>query len=250
MIPAEIKMIRIVAESGADPLSVLQRLGGYYECPKDGQGKRLGPLVGYAGKDKKDRQFVGEIYANFGEMEQWPCLLELFSKRLRHSYDLEDFNCLCGAPLGGMTFGAILADLLGCRFIFPEKVVLAAATENQREESKLVFARHKVIPSERVAIVEDVANNFSTTDKLIESIQGAGATAEAIICLLNRSLTVNEAYSSPVAGRNIPVISLVRKPINQWKQDDPAVAEDVANGNVVWKPKGEWERLMVAMEKK
>ncbi len=30
-------------------LRYLQEFGGWYECPKDSNGKRLGPLVGYAG---------------------------------------------------------------------------------------------------------------------------------------------------------------------------------------------------------
>lgn len=232
-----------------NPLVVLRNLGGYYECPKGAAGKRLGPLVGYAGKDAKGRQYVGEVYANFGEMEQWPFILRAYGQLLARNNSLSqvNVNCFCGAPLGGMTFGAIMADIQGCRYVFPEKMVTVAATASQREESKLVFARHKVIAGEKVAIVEDVANNFSTTDKLIELIQEAGATVEAIVCLLNRSLTIDAAYPSPVAGRDIPVISVVRKPIRQWEQDDLAVVEDVTKGNVVWKPKNEWPRLMAAM---
>jgi hypothetical protein len=39
-------------------------------------------------------------------------------------------------------------------------------------------------------------------------------------------------------------------PIAEWVQEDPAVAGDVARGNVVWNPKNkdEWHRLMRAME--
>ena len=34
----------------ASPLNLVAACGGYYECPKDKDGKRHGPLVGYAGK--------------------------------------------------------------------------------------------------------------------------------------------------------------------------------------------------------
>lgn len=233
------------------PIEVLRQLDGYYECPKDSNGKRLGPLVGYAGKDGKGRQFVGEIYANFGNLEQWPSIMWAFSQVLpQQNPALKQLDCLCGAPLGGMTFGTVMAERLICRYIFPERVVTAVATDEKREESILKFVRHSPIAGEKIGIVEDVANNFSTTDKLIAMIQEAGATVEAIVCLLNRSLTVDTVYYSQVAGRGIPVVAVVRKPIQQWEQDDPAVAEDVANGNVVWKPKNEWDRLMAAMDAK
>lgn len=53
-----------------NPLAVLKALDGYYECPKDTAGKRLGPLVGYAGRDNLGRQYVGDIYANFAVAER------------------------------------------------------------------------------------------------------------------------------------------------------------------------------------
>jgi hypothetical protein len=51
-----------------------------------------------------------------------------------------------------------------------------------------------------------------------------------------------------LSSLRIPVVSIVRLPINEYKQDDPAVAEDIAKGNVAWKPKPEWDRLMMAMD--
>jgi orotate phosphoribosyltransferase len=231
-----------------DPLMVLRALNGYYECPVSASGKRLGPLVGYAGKDGQGRQFVGEVYANFGEMEQWPYIMHTFGKELiKNNEVLHSIDCLCGAPLGGMTFGTVVADLLACRYIFPEKVVTAVATEGQREQTTLKFARHKIVSGENVVIAEDVINNVSTAEMMIKMFLDASATVKALVCLLNRSLTVDAVYHSQVAGCDIPVIAVVRKPIQQWQQDDPAVAEDVTNGNVVWKPKNEWDHLMVAM---
>ncbi len=53
-----------------DPLALVERCGGYYKCPKDPSGKRLGPLVGYAGRDAQGRQFVGDEYFNFAKAER------------------------------------------------------------------------------------------------------------------------------------------------------------------------------------
>ena len=86
--------------------------------------------------------------------------------------------------------------------------------------------------------------------QLIKLIMASGGVVAGIACFLNRSLTVDDWYTV-VDGAppwNIPVVSLVRKPINEWRQDDPAVKEDIAKGNVVWKPKDEWGRLKKAMQ--
>lgn len=69
-----------------------------------------------------------------------------------------------------------------------------------------------------------------------------------IACFLNRSIEIDKFYHSKAIDCLLPVISLVRMPVQEWKQNDPAVAEDIAKGNVVWKPKNEWNRLEQAMK--
>jgi orotate phosphoribosyltransferase len=131
-------------------------------------------------------------------------------------------------------------------------MITALKTSTSREQSELVFSRHDVEKGDRCVIVEDVCNNFSTTGKFVKLINSRGGIVVAIACFLNRSPNVDREYCLSLEGEakvlQIPVISLVRKVINEWKQDDPAVAEDIAKGNVVWKPKDEWARLMEAME--
>jgi len=219
-------------------------------------GHRLGPLVGYAFTYEPGKQFVGDIYANFSKAEMHPRVLKFFatalSLRVYETLNV-DPEVYCGAPLGGYS----LSDALG--FINPdamvikaEKKVTAMATETSREKSKLVFGRHEIMPGQKVVIVEDVCNNFSTTEELVRLISAAGGEVLAIACFLNRSLTFDLSFALTIASVtvSIPVISLVRKPFNEWKQDDLAVAKDVAESNVVWSPKGkngEWARLMKAM---
>lgn len=241
--------------AGDNHLETLRRCGGYYACPTSpGTGERMGPLVGYAGKyvspDAKKLQFVGDVYANFAKAEVHPLVLQFFAdnlfNRLSETVGIENIDAVCGAPIGGYS----LADALGfalqdVRVIKAEKKVTALVTADSREQSELVFARHSVEPGERVVIVEDVCNNFSTTDKLVKLIWEGGGKVITIACFLNRSLTVDSSY--PWDFTDIPVVSLVRMPINEWKQDDPAVVDDIAKGNVVWKPKNEWDRLMQAM---
>lgn len=230
------------------PLEILARCGGYYECPTDGNGRRLGKLVGYAGRyeapeDGLQKQYVGYVYANFAEAEQYPHVMERFARMMREKHIIYDTDVFVGAPIGGYSFSEALAKECDCKVIKAEKRVIALATGNSREQSKLVFGRHNVRRGERAAIIEDVCNNMSTTAELIDLIEGAGGIVTCIICLLNRSLDVHDVYVAPRTGRKYRVLSLERKPIMEYRQDDPLVRDDVIRGNVVWKPKDEWEKL-------
>lgn len=232
------------------PLETLRRCGGYYQCPLNPDGTRRGPLVGYAGKDADGKHFVGEVYANFAKAEEYPNVLDAFARHVWPRIPTaiaDDVDVFCGAPLGGMAFAYQLALVAHCRYAFAEKRVLQAATAGQRETSELIFGRHDISIGDDVIIAEDVNNNFSTTEELIKLIKQSGGRVLAIVSLLNRSLTVDDVYDSPYGG-SVPVISLVRKPIPQYRQSDPAVAADVVAGNVAWKPKAVWDQLMAAMQ--
>ena len=241
-----------------DHLETLRRCGGYYECPKNNEGRRLGPLVGYAGKyeapDGTQKQWVGDVYVNFAMVEEESSVLFYFAGQMEEKIKriLGMITVFCGAPLGGYDFATALGYTFDRRVIKAEKKITALATATSREESDIVFGRHSPKKGDVVAVVEDVCNNFSTTAKLIELIYRYDARPWAIICFLNRSLTVGGTYYPPYSPTNtrtaFPVISLVEKPIQEYKQDDPKAKDDIVNGNVVWKPKDDWPRLMAAME--
>lgn len=236
-----------------DPLAVLRALGGYYECPRGADGARTGPLVGYAGTydgpDGAQLHFVGDVYADFAFAERYPQIMLRWANDLARRVPLCDV--VCAAPLGGMTFGPFLALALGVPYIFPERVVTVAKSAMAREEVDLAFGRHAPDKGHRVLLVEDVANNFSTTAKLAALVVAHGAVPVGLGCLLNRSLLVDTEYELPFplpnGGSSFPVGALVRHPIPQYRQDDPMVADDVTAGKVVQKPKTEWAQLEAAM---
>ena len=235
---------------GEAPLDLLGRCGGFYACPRS-NGQRTGPLVGYAGRyeseDGSSMQYVGEVYANFAAAEPYPHVMwyvaELMWRMYSGFFHGQDVHVFCGAPIGGYSFSDVLARVCDRKVVKAEKKVVALATGTSRERADLVFGRHRVDPGEGVVIVEDVCNNFSTTEKLIRLIQECGATVVRIACLLNRSLYVEGAYFSETLGRRVPVLALVRRRIEEYRQDDLFVYDDAAAGNVVWKPKDEWEKL-------
>lgn len=229
--------------------------GGYYECVKDALGKRLGPLVGYAGRDSNGRQYVGDVYANFAKVERHGSVLRAVAESLYMKLSMSratgqgqwlDTTGFCGAPEGGKAIAVVLAVLTGKQYIFPEKKVLEVATADSREKSEMIFSRHEPDKGDWWWIVEDVCNNFSTTAALITLIESYGAFVAGIACPLNRSVSVSSAYTH-TDGRQFPVVALVLKPIPEYEQDDPEVVEDIQVGNVVWKPKNDWDKLPASM---
>jgi len=226
-----------------DPLSTLHNCDGYYECPKTEDGRRLGPLVAYAGKYKnpsdEDKRWVGDVYYNFAKIEKYPPVLALFAKALS-SLVPDDLNvdAVLGAPMGGLAFAQSLALHLDCEFAFAEKKVIGLE-DSGREKSVLIMKRHDIMSGSKVLIVEDVCNNFSTTEQICELIRKNGAEPVGIACELNRS--------GQTEWQNLPVIALMDIPTVQFKQEDPEVAADIENSNVVWDAKKDWDILMKAM---
>ena len=236
------------------PLELMRSVGAYYECPRSDTGARLGPLVGYAGRDHTGRQYVGDIYVNFAQAERHPALLAIFSGQLADAVRARGLDKLlgsakgfCGAPEGGKAFAYQLATDAGKHYIYPEKKVTALADPTRRETSDLVFSRHEPGPGESWFIVEDVCNNFSTTSALAALIESYGASVAGVLCFLNRSNVVTTSYE-PREGLILPVVAVVQKPFGQFDQADPQVADDLGRSNVVWSPKRDWARLAAAME--
>lgn len=247
--------MKTITEFVGNPLEILALCGGYYECPKGTDGKRCGPLVGYAGRDEVGKQFVGDVYVNFAMAERQPHIMKYFTMAIMQEMDRRGvhlgsgFTGFCGAPEGGKALAVYLAGKTDTQYIFPEKKITALKTTTSREVSELVFDRHIPDKGDVWWIVEDVCNNFSTTLALIKLIEKHGATVAGIVCFLNRSDKVDELFV-PTIGDGLPawpVIPVVRKIIPQYRQDDPQVIADIAAGNVVWKPKNEWAKLAQAM---
>lgn len=244
----------LLQSHGDNPLEILQGCAGFYECPRGPDGERLGPLVGYAGRDAQGRQFVGDVYVNFAKAEEYPVILNFFAELLGQRIHFSKFsNCVkrvfCGAPEGGKALALFLAfHWCGGRYVFPEKKIVSLATPHSREVTEFEFSRHEITPGDRVILVEDVLNNFSTTDKLIKLVKSRGGEVYGIAAFLNRSMPLLNEYKAG-DGARYPVISLVENPFVQYEQDHPDVKDDILSGNVAWKPKVEWPRLLEAMKK-
>lgn len=253
---------------------LLRDRGGYYECPKDKNGKRIGPLVGYTGRYKdrngEELQYVGDEYFNMRKIEENSELLNYFAEMLeikfagRFPYHLSlshgspsSIDVVCGVPEGGKALSLAFADIqreygVKSRYVCPEKIVTAAATRHTRKRYEFAFKKGEIRRGDRVVIIDDVLNNFSTADALVELINGYGGKVITIAALLNRSPKTRDLYESgsQLDDPKIPVVSLAEKVADQYRQDDSYVADDIKNPNigVVWKPKDNWDFLIRQMK--
>src|SRR3989344_3243862 len=158
----------IVPRDGESNIDLVTRCGGWYECPKDGNGKRLGPLVGYAARYDGDHQWVGDVYVNFAKVERHLSVLDHFAARLglmmcTHGGLNHRATVFCGLPMGGLALAQALARVMSREYIFLEKEVITLKTNVTREKARLIIGRHEVEAGSRIILVEDVANNWSTT---------------------------------------------------------------------------------------
>ena len=171
-----------------------------------------------------------------------------WAERLLINYGstLQNADVFLGAPEGGKSLADKLAYHTSRGYCYPN--VKETPVAGGRPKKEFVWERHELERGLNVVIIEDVANNFSTTGKLMKLVIEAGCTPIALVCLLNRSLSVDTTFTCEHG--EIPVVSLVRKPMPEYRQDDPEVVDDIAANNIVWKPRSSpeaWQRLMDAM---
>lgn len=230
-----------------NPLSLLSYYDGYY-CSRFDEDGIVGPLVGYAGTymtDAGPKNYVGYEYFNFAQAEQHPQARVYFADKIRR--ELTDKNITAevflGAPMGGIMLASELGRQTGKRSIFAEKEVLAMAdtATGKKESSQQIIKRHDIKDGDNIIIVEDVCNNFSTTAKLQQLIEDKGGKLVAIACAINRS--------GQTEWNGLPVIASTHVVAKQFRQDEPAVSQLIATGNIVWKPKNDWLKLKQAMLK-
>lgn len=246
------EVLELLSRHGGSITDTLRALEGYYVCPKDASGKRLGPLVAYTAIYSPGKHWVGDAYLNFAKIEHYPVMTKIFSSLL--AYKIRDvrgleINVILGAPEGGKSVAEMTALNLGARYVYPEKVVTKAKTETLREEFYWKWGRHDehIFPGDRVAIGEDLMNNFATTMEQLKLVWACKADPVCLIGWFNRSIKYRDRYFYDECGNFLPIVTLEGEPLDQYRQDDPFVAEDVAAGNIVMKPKHDWPRLEAAM---
>src|SRR3989344_57128 len=212
-------MSKVIVPQRGDDLKALARLcDALYICPKDHVGKRLGPMVAYAGKSPDGKNLIGDIYFNFRRIECHPLVVEQFAEvvaeKIIGAHIADTLDTVCGIPEGGRSLAQPLARILGKRFVY-------------------------------------VINNLQNTDNTLEQIALTGAEVVILSAALNRSPFADTEYiprKGPYADKVLPIVAAIREPYPEYSQTDSAVVGDVAAGNVEFGVKNNWTLLMVAME--
>jgi orotate phosphoribosyltransferase len=233
----------ITPKQGESLIELGKRCGAIYICPKH-ESRRLGPLVAYAGKDSKGKNLVGDIYFNFRKIEPHLEAVGAFAEEARLKLVGKDlffaFDTVIGIPNGGRTFGQELARLSCKRFVYPDKVP-KPKEDDKKQEYTWDLSQFEFEPGERVAIAEDVFNNFNNTDNTLAQVETTGAKVVLLVGALNRSPIYDTSY------KGLPVIASIREAYPEYEQDDPAVMEDIKNGNLELNVKANWARLTALM---
>jgi orotate phosphoribosyltransferase len=233
----------ITPKLGESLIELGKRCGAIYICPKHGS-RRLGPLVAYAGKDSQGRNLVGDIYFNFRKIEPHLKVVEVLAleayEKMCEKGLVGTFDTVCGIPNGGRTFGQEFAKISGKRFVYPDKVP-KPKEEGKKQEYTWDLSQFEFEPGERVAVSEDVFNNFQNTKNTLAQVEVTGAKVVLLVGALNRSPIYDTTYNG------LPVIAAIREEYPEYEQDDPEVASDIANGNLELEVKKNWAHLCRVM---
>lgn len=242
----------VIPNPGENLLELGKRCNAVYVCPKVG-GMRKGSLVVYAGKDSQGRNLVGDIYFNFRRIEPHMEAVVVFAEeacdKICNQGLFDSFDTICGIPNGGRTFGQMLAFVSGKRFVYADKKPKPIEA-GKKQEYEWDLSQFDFEKGERVAVAEDVFNNFQNTDNTLTEIAVTGAEVVLLVGALNRSPIYGTTYtpkSGPFAGREIPVVASIRESYPEYTQDDPAVASDIAAGLIEFEVKKNWANLCAVM---
>ena len=126
------------------------------------------------------------------------------------------------------------------------------ATEaGKKQEYTWDLSQFEFESGERVAIAEDIFNNFQNTDNTVMQVVKTGVVISLLVGALNRSPFVRDRYTICAGNPGedvIPVVAAINEPYPEYKQDDPAVASDIAAGRLELEVKKNWARLCAAMQ--
>jgi orotate phosphoribosyltransferase len=219
-----------------DPIATLDNCRGYYRRPKDNDGNWAGPLVGYAKKyGPENKQMVGNLYLDCARLERFPEILARYASMLADDIRQADgiVDWIMGVPEGGKSVALLVALELGVEYIYPDG----------KTPSDMTAKRHVIEPNTSGWIFEDVCNNYSTTETVLGLVERANATTLGIGCIFNRS--GQQMYAGH--GIPLPVLSVLEVEAEQFEQEDPAVADDIFEGNVRFEPKACIQELVTIM---
>jgi orotate phosphoribosyltransferase len=155
------------------------------------------------------------VYLQCALVLQHPAQAESFGRAIAGNFRDQSIEVVVSPAIGGLIVGHEVARALDARFIWTE-----------RENGKMTLRRgFKLLPKERVLVVEDVVTTGGSTRETIETLQAAGAEVIAAASIIDRS--------SGEADVGVPRIALATLNAQAVK---PTKCSACARGDVAVKP--------------
>ncbi|WP_353892237.1 orotate phosphoribosyltransferase [Proteinivorax hydrogeniformans] len=123
-------------------------------------------------------------YMQCAQVFQYPKYSNLLSEALVDKIKHLEIDVVVGPAMGGLIFGFNVAQKLGVKSIFAERV-----------EKKMTFKRGFTInPGEKVLIVEDVITTGGSVKEVMEVVEGLGGEVVAVGCAVDRTAGKDVGY--------------------------------------------------------
>lgn len=158
------------------------------------------------------------IYIQCAKIFQYPDLTSKLAAELAKFYSKDQVDLVVSPAVGAIIWGYAVAEKLGSRVIFSERV-----------KRKMAFRREFIVrPGENVLVVEDVVTTGSSVKEIINLVRKGGGKVLGVASLVDRGeekvfgeplhslikikIPLYEAEVCPLCRNNVPISS----PGSKW----------------------------------
>lgn len=224
----------LIDASGFNCAIFLEKLGALYRRPRRGLDP-IGPLVGrestykIEGNPGVSYNWVSENYYNGQVIKSYPLAIAFLAQLLLIEIK-KKYLPLKVEFWGVGQNGELLAEELRKQ----SKVIIQTENSSDTEEE-----------FNRVALVQDILEPLTLREGIL--LAKKENKNIAYVCSIINPDKGYDGYLPINSQGPVSLVSLIKELLMKYKQDHPLVAEDVAEGNIVWDPKNEWDKLAKVM---
>jgi orotate phosphoribosyltransferase len=118
-----------------------------------------------------------DTYIQTARVLEHPYMTRALAGAAAQAYQEKSIDLVVAPAVGGIVFGYAVADALGARFIFSERV-----------RGKMTFRRNfRVHKGERVIVAEDVVTTGGSVAEVVDLVRHGGGEVAAVVALVDRS---------------------------------------------------------------
>jgi orotate phosphoribosyltransferase len=130
-----------------------------------------------------------DTYIQTARVLENPYMARALAGAAAEPYLKRSIDLVVAPAVGGIVFGYAVADALGARFIYAERV-----------KGKMTFRRNfRVHASERVIVAEDVVTTGGSVREVVDLVRQAGGDVAGVVAVVDRSAERDfEAPFSPL----------------------------------------------------